>query len=122
MVTYQFPPFAGSSAVQRALRFVQHLPSLDWAPLVLTAAPRAYESSSDDLMGQISRDVVVERAFALDAARHLSLCGRYPVFLARPDRWISGKWGAVSAGLRLISGRSTDRVSRGTSDSARRGT
>jgi len=45
----------------------------------------------------------VERAFALDAARHLSLFGRYPGILARPDRWISWWLGAVPAGLRLIS-------------------
>jgi glycosyltransferase involved in cell wall biosynthesis len=102
MVTYQFPPFAGSSAVQRALRFVRHLPALDWTPVVLTAAPHAYESTSDDLLGEIPGDVVVERAFALDAARHLSLFGRYPMFLARPDKWVSWKWWAVPAGLRLI--------------------
>ena len=35
MVAYHFPPLAGSSGIQRTLRFVQHLPALGWQPLVL---------------------------------------------------------------------------------------
>ena len=38
MVAYHFPPLAGSSGIQRTLRFVQQLPSFGWQPLVLTAA------------------------------------------------------------------------------------
>ncbi|HCB13218.1 MAG TPA: glycosyltransferase, partial [Gammaproteobacteria bacterium] len=102
MIAYHFPPLAGSSGIQRTLRFVQHLPTFGWEPIVLTAHPRAYERTSEDLLPEVPTNVVVERAFALDAARHLSLGGRYPGFLARPDRWMSWRWGAVAAGLRLI--------------------
>jgi glycosyltransferase involved in cell wall biosynthesis len=102
MVAFQFPPFAMSSGVQRMLRFVQHLPSHGWSPIVLTAHPRAYDAVSSDLLRQVPADTVVERAFALDAARHLSIAGRFPGFLARPDRWRSWALGAVPAGLRLI--------------------
>lgn len=102
MVAFQFPPFAGSSAIQRTLRFVQHLPNQGWEPIVLTAAPFAYESTSDDLVKSVPPDVVVERAFALDAARHLSLGRRYPRFLARPDRWRSWRLAAVRKGQRMI--------------------
>jgi glycosyltransferase involved in cell wall biosynthesis len=42
------------------------------------------------------------RAFALDAARHLSIANRYPAFLARPDRWRSWWFGAIPAGLALV--------------------
>src|SRR5262245_61258347 len=102
MVAFQFPPFAGSSGIQRTLRFVQQLPAMGWEPIVLTAYPRAYEAVSDDLLGGVPREVVVERAFGLDTARHLALLRRYPAFLARPDRWMTWRIGAVPTGLRLI--------------------
>jgi len=102
MVAYHFPPLAGSSGMQRTLRFCQHLPALGWQPHVLSAHPRAYERLSDDLMPQIPAQVQVTRAFALDTRRHLSLWQRYPGWLARPDRWVSWVVGAVPAGLRII--------------------
>lgn len=102
MVVFQFPPFAGSSAVQRTLRFVQQLPKHGWEPIVLTARASAYESTSADLLRELPAETIVHRAFALDAARHLSLAGRYPRFLARPDRWNSWRFAAVSAGRSLV--------------------
>ncbi|MDO8264612.1 MAG: glycosyltransferase [Gallionella sp.] len=102
MIAYHFPPMAGSSGIQRTLRFVQHLPSLGWQPLVLSADPRAYERTSGDLMADVPAGTVVRRAFALDTARHLQLAGRYLGWLARPDRWISWKFGAIREGLKLI--------------------
>ncbi len=102
MVAYHFPPLAGSSGIQRTLRFVQHLPSLGWQPLVLSADPRAYEKTSDDLMADVPNGTVVRRAFALDTARHLQVKGRYVGWMARPDRWISWKFDAVRQGLKLI--------------------
>lgn len=102
MVAYHFPPLAGSSGIQRTLRFVQQLPDFGWEPIILTAHPRAYERVSDDLLREVPVHLMVYRAFALDTARHLSIARRYPGFLARPDRWMSWRWGAVAAGLRLI--------------------
>ena len=102
MIAYHFPPLAGSSGIQRTLRFVQHLPSMGWQPLVLGADPRAFEKSSDDLMADVPAGTVVRRAFALDTARHLQVAGRYLGWMARPDRWISWRFGAVRAGLKLV--------------------
>ncbi|WP_431262868.1 glycosyltransferase [Roseateles chitinivorans] len=102
MVSFQFPPMAGTSGVQRALRFAQQLPASGWTPSVLTAHPRVHAQTGTDLVEEIPADLVVRRAFALDAARHLSIAGRYPGFLARPDRWHSWLLGAVPAGLKLI--------------------
>lgn len=102
MIAYHFPPLAGSSGIQRTLRFAQHLPSCGWQPLVLSASPRAYERTSDDLSAEIPPGTVVRRAFALDAARHLALGGRYIGALARPDRWISWRFDAVRQGMQLI--------------------
>lgn len=102
MIAYHFPPLAGSSGIQRTLRFVQHLPKFGWEPIVLSADPRAYERTSDDLVADIPESVVVRRAFALDTARHLSIAGRYVGAMARPDRWVSWKYGAVREGMRMI--------------------
>ncbi|HEY7787908.1 MAG TPA: glycosyltransferase, partial [Casimicrobiaceae bacterium] len=102
MVAWHFPPLAGSSGIQRTLRFVQHLPAFGWESAVLTANVRAYERTSDDLTADVPRGMIVERAFALDAARQLSVAGRYPGFLARPDRWMTWQYDAVRVGMRLI--------------------
>ncbi len=102
MIAYHFPPLAGSSGVQRTLRFVQQLPSHGWQPLVLTVQPRAYERVSADLLAEVPADCVVRRAFALDTARHLSIGGRYVGALARPDRWLSWRFDGLRQGLALV--------------------
>lgn len=102
MVAYHFPPLAGSSGIQRTLRFVRHLPDCGWDPLVLTANTRAYERISDDLLADVPAGTEVRRAFALDTARHLSIKGRYVGAMARPDRWVSWRFDAVRQGLALI--------------------
>jgi glycosyltransferase involved in cell wall biosynthesis len=102
MIAYHYPPLAGSSGIQRTLRFSQDLPSFGWQPSVLSTHPTAYENTSDDLLQDIPAGVEVFRAFALDARRHLSLFNRYPGWIARPDRWLSWLFGAVPTGLRMI--------------------
>ncbi|MDP2171363.1 MAG: glycosyltransferase [Rhodocyclaceae bacterium] len=102
MIAYHFPPLAGSSGIQRTLRFVQHLPSFGWEPLVLTVMPQAYERTSADLMGDVPAGTIVERAFALDTARHLAVNGRYAGWMARPDRWRSWQFAGVWQGMRMI--------------------
>lgn len=102
MIAYHFPPLAGSSGIQRTLRMVQHLPTLGWDPLVLTANPMAYEKTSTDLLNEVPQGTIVRRAIALDTARHLAVRGRYVAALARPDRWVSWQWDAVRLGLRMI--------------------
>jgi glycosyltransferase involved in cell wall biosynthesis len=59
-------------------------------------------------MSEVAPDVAVERAFALDTRRHLSARGRYPWWLASPDRWTSWRWGAALSGGRLIRDRRPD--------------
>ena len=102
MIAYHFPPLAGSSGIQRTLRFMQHLPSLGWQPSVLTTRSGAYENTSVDLMAEVPQGTVVRRAFALDTARHLQVGGRYLGWMARPDRWISWRFDGVRQGLKMI--------------------
>lgn len=102
MIAYHFPPLQGSSGIQRTLRFVQHLPRFGWQPIVLTAHPRAYERTSDDQMADVPEGTQVRRSFALDAARHLAIGGRYPAAFAIPDRWSSWRFGAIADGMSMI--------------------
>ncbi len=101
MIAYHFPPLAGSSGIQRTLRFARYLPVFGWQPTVLTAHPRAYQKVSDDQLADVPKGVEVIRAPAWDTARHLSIAGRYPGFLARPDRWVSWRLGAGWEGRKL---------------------
>jgi glycosyltransferase involved in cell wall biosynthesis len=102
MIAYHFPPMAGSSGVQRCLRFAQHLPEFGWEPLILTAHRRAYEQVAADLEAELPAALVVRRAQAFDAARHFSLRGRYPGALACPDRWSSWRFDGVRTGMSMI--------------------
>lgn len=102
MIAFHFPPIHGSSGVQRTLRFARYLPEFGWEPIVLTAHERAYEKTAPDQLADIPPGVKVVRAQAWDTARHLSIAGRYPGMLARPDRWLTWWLGAVPAGLELI--------------------
>jgi glycosyltransferase involved in cell wall biosynthesis len=98
LIAFHFPPFKGSSGIERTLGFCRALPQFEWWPVVLSAAPRAYPAVSDDRMSDIPHEARVKRAFALDTARHLTLAGRYPRWAALPDRWISWLVGGVLAG------------------------
>lgn len=102
MVAYHFPPLAGSSGIQRTLRFVQHLPRFGWQALVLTTKTLAYGRTAPDLDREVPAGTVVRRAMALDTSRHLSWRGRYLGALARPDRWMSWKYDALRQGLQMI--------------------
>ena len=71
LVAFHFPPQTGSSGLLRSLKFSRYLPEFGWQPLVLTANPRAYEST-DPQKGTNTESVLpVLRAFALDTKRHL---------------------------------------------------
>ena len=102
MIAFHFPPFSGSSGSQRTLAFARYLPRNAWLPVVLTVQEHAYDRIERQDLRQIPSGVPVRRAFALDAARHLAICGRYPGWLAVPDRWNSWQPFAYRAGLKLV--------------------
>jgi len=99
MVAFHYPPQRGSSGIQRTLSFSRQLPQYGWEPIILTASRCAYPEISQDHADDAG---YVHRSLALDAARHLALRGRYPAWLARPDRWASWWFSAVPRGLALI--------------------
>jgi hypothetical protein len=102
LIAYHYPPIRVSSGVQRTLSFSQNLGRHGWTPLVLSAHPRAYASTSPDQLRDIPDDVLVKRAFALDTGKHLAVAGRYLDAMALPDRWVTWFAGGVLSGLRLI--------------------
>lgn len=102
IIAYHYPPVRGSSGIQRTLKFSAYLRDHGWEPMVLTVSPRAYEQVSDDQMGEIPAGMVVERAFALNTAQHLSIAGRHFGWMAQPDRWVSWWPAGVWRGMKMI--------------------
>jgi glycosyltransferase involved in cell wall biosynthesis len=102
MIAFHFPPVAMGSGHLRTLGFVRYLPALGWEPIVLSANAAAYPRADAANNKLIPDDCSVHRAFALDARRHMGIGGKYPGFLAQPDRWASWWPAAVWHGLRLI--------------------
>ena len=102
LIAYHYPPISGSSGMQRTLKVSKYLAEFGWSCRVLTVDPIAYTATTDGQMAEIPDDVIVHRVWALDTARHLSIRGSYPGFLARPDRWRSWWFSAVPAGLAVI--------------------
>jgi len=110
LVAFHFPPFKGSSGIQRALSFCRYLPENGWDVTVLTVEPRAHAAVDTALESEIPTSTRVERAFALDAARHFAIRGRYLRFSALPDQWISWFPDAVRKGWRLARHRELDAI------------
>ena len=101
MIAFHFPPAAMGSGHLRTLGFARYLPVLGWNPVVLSACASAYPRTAPMTDDSIPPGCLVRRAFAIDA-RHLGIRGKYPGFLAQPDRWASWWPAAVWQGLRLI--------------------
>jgi len=102
MLAFHFPPFAQSSGSIRTLSFVRHLPEHNWQPVVLTARPRVYPEVDDRSLERVPQRTRIVRAAGLDIARHVAIAGRYPTWLATPDRWNTWAAAAVIAGLVCI--------------------
>jgi hypothetical protein len=102
MIAFHFPPAAMGSGHLRTLGFARHLPAAGWDPIVLSARPFAYPRTRAVDPEAIPRGCVVRRTLAFDARRHFGVAGKYPAFLAQPDRWASWWPTAVWQGLRLI--------------------
>jgi hypothetical protein len=102
LIAFHFPPQAASSGIQRSLSFSRHLPASGWGPMVLTASAGVYESQNPSQLASIPPNLMVRRAFALDAKRHMGWRGRYLNASALPDRWFTWSLGAIPAGLSMI--------------------
>ncbi len=102
LIAFHYPPVKGSSGIQRSLRYSAYLHKHGWQVEVLTVKPLAYAKSGNDEMADIPDHVPVHRAWALNARKHLSLFGRYPGALAKPDPWMSWKFDGVRLGRKIL--------------------
>jgi len=102
LISFYFPPFHKSSGSLRILKFAKYLPQFGFEPRVLTASTFAYEKRDNSSLQGLPVGLEVHRAFALDAKRHLSFRGKYPQFVATPDRYASWIVPAILLGLRLV--------------------
>lgn len=110
LIAFHFPPMKGSSGLQRTLRFAQHLPAFGWRPIVLTVNPEAHDEIAEMKGNEVPADLTVHRAFCLNAAKQLSIFGRYPKFAALPDRWASWRLWAVRKALKVICEEKVDAI------------
>ena len=102
MIAFHFPPAALGSGHLRTLGFARYLPASGWNPIILSARPSAYPRTAALAEGVIPPHCLVHRTLAFDAGRHFAIAGKYPGFIAQPDRWASWWPAAVWQGLRLI--------------------
>lgn len=102
LIAFHFPPVRTSSGIQRTLSMARYLSENGWQPIVLSISPKAYKITDDGQLKDIPDGVKVIRSFGLDAARHISIKGRYPKILALPDRWASWFPAGFVTGMNLI--------------------
>jgi glycosyltransferase involved in cell wall biosynthesis len=102
MIAYHYPPYKGSTGAERTFKFSRYLSATGWQPVILTARPRTYDNIDTGLLSKIPKNIVVRRAFAMDAAKDLSVRGKYLSWTAIPDRWASWFLSALPFGLLLI--------------------
>ncbi|MDH3380075.1 MAG: glycosyltransferase [Gammaproteobacteria bacterium] len=90
------------------MAFSEYLQAYGWDVCVLTIQAKAYENVATENEILIPPHVKIQRAWGLDARRSLSIFGKYPLFLALPDRWQSWILGATIKGGRVIRNWSPD--------------
>ena len=99
MVAFHYPPIQASSGVHRTLSFSDYLARHGWQPTVLTVSYGALPGYRLDNEAMIPPGVAVIRAPTLDLQQHLNIKGKYPGFLAVPDRWASWIASGIACGL-----------------------
>ena len=108
LVTFQYPPIQASSGLLRALAFSRDLTELGWAVSVLTASVFGDKAQNGDNLSLVPDKVRVVRAGAVDAAKSLSIKGRYPGIFEWPDRYSTWVPSATIAGYLEMKKRKSD--------------
>lgn len=102
LVAYHFPPIQGSTGTLRTVAFSRYLRQYGWDVCILTITAMAYEATAAENESLVPDHVRVERAWGLDAKRHLSIRGKYPRAFALPDPWQSWIIGSYLKGARIL--------------------
>jgi glycosyltransferase involved in cell wall biosynthesis len=102
MITFHYPPSNSSSGGLRPLKFGKYLAELGWESSVLTVPAQCHESVDAALLRDVPQRVRVHHAFCFDTKKTLAIAGKYPGFLAVPDRYVSWLPFGVCAGLEVV--------------------
>ena len=102
LIAYHFPPIQGSTGASRTIAFSKYLRQDGWDVRILTINPKAYEDTAIENQLLVPPYVCVDRAWGFDSRRRLAVMGRYPLFLALPDRWQSWIAGGFIRGLKIV--------------------
>lgn len=102
LISFDFPPSSGNAGLQRSLAFNHYFSEFGWHSDILTVSAKAHAYTSDEFLHLVSKSTKVIQAFCLNSATHLSFKGKYPLFLAIPDRWQSWVISGVISGLKQI--------------------
>jgi len=98
LIAYFFPPEITSAAF-RAYSFFKYLPLYGWDPYVLTVAVK---NKTKGPQAEIPDRGRIFHSFEIETKRHLSLFGRFPLFLAFPDNHIGWLPFAFFKSVRII--------------------
>ena len=102
IVAFHFPPILQSSGVHRTVAFAEHLVARGHRVEVLTIREQALPAIDPSGTSHLDARIRITRARGVDATRAYSIAGRYPGFLAVPDRYRSWIRPTVRAGKRLL--------------------
>ncbi len=100
MIALDFPPVASSGSFRLA-SFARHLPEHGWTTSVVTARNPFREDTEPVTAASLRADCEVIHAFGFDTKEVLSWSGRYPAFLAFPDRAVSWVADGIRRALRI---------------------
>jgi glycosyltransferase involved in cell wall biosynthesis len=101
LIALHYPP-ANSPAALRSVKFVKYLTEFGWNTNVVTVRADVYGATDTALLREIPSNSRTYRAFGFDTKAVFSVRGRYPGFLAFPDRWVSWLPSAVLHAVRAI--------------------
>lgn len=110
VVVFHYPPDNSSTGVLRTLKFTQYLGNRGWASEVISVPPELYLASDEKLAQQIPPHARVTRVWAPDLSKALAIKGRYPGFVAFPDRYWPWLFAAVRAGVRIVRERGVEAI------------
>ena len=88
IIAFHYPP-SNTSGTLRTLKFTKYLGGCGWNSSVVTVPARCYQSIDSSLSAQIPSHVRVHAATCFDAKAVFSIWGKYPAFVATPDRFVS---------------------------------
>lgn len=110
VVAFHYPPDSSSTGVLRTMKFTQYLGDHGWNCHVVSVPTEFYKFIDPASLKAIPPSTAVYRTGALDIKHHLSIFGRYPGFLANPDRYWPWIFPATHMGERLIHEKGIDAI------------